>query len=85
MYNSYHLHEVEQSVVTGEPYFLTRGFTALDIYLTMLTAWHSDRGGLFRRNPRLAALCMAVESRPAYQRVMQDHSQEMIAVSGLSK
>jgi len=64
-----------EGVISGERYFLTRGFTALDIYLTMLTAWHSDRGGLFRRNPRLAALCMAVENRPAYHRVMQDHSQ----------
>ncbi|MFC1680427.1 glutathione S-transferase family protein [Pseudomonadota bacterium] len=64
---------VLEGVVAGEPYFLARGFTALDIYLTMLTAWHSDKDGLFRRNPRLATLCITVENRPAYQRVMQDH------------
>lgn len=63
-----------EGVVAGEPYFLSRGFTALDIYLTMLTAWHSDKVGLFRTKPRLAALCLAVENRPAYQRVMEDHT-----------
>jgi glutathione S-transferase len=62
-----------ENVIVGEPYFLARGFTALDIYLTMLAAWHSAREEMFQRNPKVAALCMAVENRPAYKKVMQDH------------
>ena len=65
--------EVIEGVIRGEPYFLARGFTALDIYLTMLTVWHSAREEMFKRNPKVAALCIAVENRPAYKEVMQDH------------
>lgn len=67
------LFDILEGVIVGEPYFLARGFTALDIYLTMLTAWHSNREEMFRRCPKVAALCMAVENRPAYRRVMHDH------------
>lgn len=65
--------DVLEGVITGTPFFLPRGFTALDIYLTMLTAWHSDKTALFRRNPKVSALCKAVEDRPTYMTVMDDH------------
>ena len=67
------LFDILEGVISGEPFFLARGYTALDIYLTMLTAWHSAREEMFKRNPKVAALCMAVENRPAYRRVMNDH------------
>jgi len=63
-----------EGAVAGNPYFLPSGFSALDIYLTMLTTWHADKIALFQNNPRIARLCAAVEARPAYQRVMQDHN-----------
>lgn len=58
----------------GEPYFLSLGFTVLDIYLTMLAGWHPDRNALFQRNPKIARLCAAVEDRPAYKKVIADHT-----------
>jgi len=67
------LFDILEDAITGEPYFLARGFTALDIYITMLTAWHSAREKMFKRNSKIAALCMAVENRSAYKKVMQDH------------
>jgi glutathione S-transferase len=63
-----------EGAVAGNPYFLPSGFSSLDIYLTMLTTWHADKTALFQNNPKIATLCTAVEARPAYQRVMQDHS-----------
>jgi glutathione S-transferase len=61
------------SAIEGKPYFLARGFTGLDIYLTMLTEWSPDRQALFTDNPRLAALCSAVLERPAYKKVIAQH------------
>lgn len=55
------------------PYFLQRGFGALDIYLCMLTVWYPDRDRLFAANPRLGGLCRTVEQRPACARVMAEH------------
>jgi len=59
--------------VSGEPYFLPRGFTALDIYLTMLTLWMPDRPRLFATRPRLGELCAAVEARASYREVARFH------------
>jgi glutathione S-transferase len=66
--------ETLEGAVAGDPYFLQSGFSALDIYLTMLTTWHADKTALFDNNPKIAKLCAAVEARPAYQRVMHDHN-----------
>ncbi len=66
--------DVLEEGIKGEPYFLPSGFTALDIYMTMLAGWHPDKDALFQRNPRVAALCTAVESRPAYKKVIADHA-----------
>ncbi len=60
--------------ISGEPYFLPSGFTALDIYLTMLTEWSADRRAMFEDNPRIAALCEAVMERPSYRRVIAEHT-----------
>jgi glutathione S-transferase len=66
--------ETLEGAIAGDPYFLPSGFSALDIYLTMLTTWHSDKAALFDANPKVAKLCATVEARPAYRRVMLDHS-----------
>jgi len=56
--------------IAGSPWFLRRGFSALDIYLTMLADWHPDREGLFRENAKVAALYEATCHRPACARVV---------------
>ncbi|MBD1546230.1 glutathione S-transferase family protein [Roseibium aggregatum] len=61
--------------IRGAPYFLPRGFTALDVYLTMLTEWSADRQGLFGRHSRLAALCTAVQERASYREVIARHNE----------
>ena len=66
--------DVLEGGIKGEPYFLSFGFTALDIYSTMLAGWHPDRSALFQRNPKIAMLCTAVEGRPAYKKVIADHT-----------
>lgn len=63
-----------ECAVAGNPYFLPSGFSSLDIYLAMLSTWHADKTALFENNPKIARLCAAVEARPAYQRVMEDHN-----------
>jgi glutathione S-transferase len=69
-----HFFDTLEGAVAGDPYFLPSEFSALDIYLTMLTTWHADKTALFENNPKIAKLCAAVEARPAYQRVMRDHN-----------
>lgn len=69
-----HFFDVLEDAIRGESCFLDSGCTALDIYLTMLAGWHPDKIALFKRNPKVAALCNAVENRPAYQQVISDHS-----------
>ena len=66
--------DVLEGSIKGDPYFLSSGFTALDIYLTMLAGWHPNKNTLFERNSKVARLCKAVESRPAYEKVIAEHS-----------
>lgn len=66
--------DVLENGINGEPYLLSSGFTALDIYLAMLAGWHPNRNALFQRNPKIAKLCTSVEGRPAYKKVIADHS-----------
>ena len=68
------IYDVLDGVISGKPYFLPCGFSALDIYLAMLTEWHSDKKKMFLRNPKVAALYKAVEDRPAYKRVINEHT-----------
>jgi glutathione S-transferase len=61
------------SAIGGNPYFLPRGFSALDIYLTMLALWHSDTRKLDEQNPKIAVLRHAVFDRPSFRNVMIEH------------
>lgn len=60
--------------ISGDPFFLTCGFTALDIYLAMLVEWVTDRAALFSSRPRLEALVSAVTVRPAYRKAIETHN-----------
>jgi glutathione S-transferase len=61
------------NAISGEPYFLPNGYSALDLYLTMLTEWSDDKDALFSNRPALAALTQTTVRRPAYQAAMQRH------------
>jgi glutathione S-transferase len=76
--------DVIEQGIAGRPYMQASGFSALDIYLTMLAGWYPDRGALFRRNPGIAALVEAVEKRPAYRKTIEDHSPPAAMVSARS-
>ncbi len=65
--------DVMERAVSGNPFFLPRGFTALDIYLAMLTEWSDDKDVLFSTRPALAAVCGAVTQRPAYITAINTH------------
>jgi glutathione S-transferase len=66
--------DVLDVAIAGDPWFLESGFGALDIYTAMLAGWHPQRNALFDRNPKVAALCRAVENRPAYRKVISEHA-----------
>lgn len=65
--------DVLENAIQGTPYFLPRGFSALDIYLWMLTVFHPERPDLSVRWKRMDALCLAVRDRPACARVFDEH------------
>lgn len=63
-----------ETAISGDPFFLPRGLTSLDHYLTMLAEWSADRGGLLADRPNLRALCEAVRQDPAYARALECHA-----------
>lgn len=66
--------DMMDSAVNGGSTFLNSGFSALDLYLAMLTEWSEDRTTLFASRPSLARLCDAVSGREAYRSAMQTHA-----------
>lgn len=66
--------DVMEGAISGEPYFLQGGLTALDFYLTMLAEWHGDRQTLFGARPKLAALARAVSDSASYKAAMKTHA-----------
>ena len=65
--------DVIEGAISGNPFFLPRGLSVLDFYVTMLTEWHPDKGGLFATRPCLAALCSAVGQTASYRATMKTH------------
>lgn len=59
--------------IAGDVFFLPRGLTVLDFYVTMLSEWASDREALLNSLPRLHDLCEAVHETPEYQRALDTH------------
>jgi glutathione S-transferase len=62
-----------EDVIAGEPFFLLRGPSALDLYLYMLVEFYDDRAELFAGGPRLQALHGAVAARRSARRIRQAH------------
>jgi glutathione S-transferase len=62
-----------EHAISGTPYFLPQGLTALDFYLAMLTEWASNREKLLAARPALERLCTAVGETPAYTAAMHTH------------
>ena len=58
------------------PYLLGEGFSAVDVYLWMLTKWHPDQEQLFADNPRIAKLVNLVEARPAVAKVWAENRED---------
>jgi glutathione S-transferase len=58
------------------PYLLGETFSAADIYLWMLAAWHPDPPKLFASNPRVKRLVELVQARPAIARVWDEHRED---------
>ena len=66
--------DVMENAISGNPYFMARGLTALDFYVTMLTEWHVDNKTLFETRPRLAVLCEAINLNNSYKATMATHA-----------
>ena len=43
--------DMMNEAIEGEPYFLKRGYSALDLYLAMLTEWSENRDHLLASRP----------------------------------
>ncbi len=55
------------------PYLLGESFSAVDIYLWMLAAWHPNPQQMLERNPRVERLVKLVQARPAIARIWPEH------------
>ncbi|MGE3295566.1 MAG: glutathione S-transferase family protein [Geminicoccaceae bacterium] len=55
------------------PFALGAEFSAVDLYLFMLSLWHPARFEVLDRHPKLAALLRAVRRRPAVDRIWADN------------
>jgi len=58
------------------PYLLGETFSAADIYLWMLAAWHPEPAKMLAENPRVKQLVELVQARPAIARVWDEHKED---------
>ncbi|MEP2029252.1 MAG: glutathione S-transferase family protein [Paracoccaceae bacterium] len=63
-----------ETAIAGDPFFMDRGLTALDYYITMLTEWHLNKDILFAARPKLSKLCQAVNENRSYKVTMDTHA-----------
>lgn len=61
------------AAITGVPFFLKSGLTALDLYVFMLVSFFPEREKLLSRRPNLDRLVQAVGNRKSVQRVLARH------------
>ena len=66
---------LEEALNPG-PYLLGETFSAADIYLWMLAAWHPEPTKLHATNPRVKQLVELVQARPAIARVWDEHKDD---------
>lgn len=62
-----------EDAISGAPFFLSRGASALDLYLYMLVEFYDDFTGLFEGRPKLEALHGAVAARDSAGRIRPGH------------
>jgi len=62
-----------EAAISGEPYFLPRGPSALDLYLYMLVEFYDDVPKLFTGRPKLQVLHGAVAAGKSVGRIRQNH------------
>ena len=53
----------------GTPWFLGARFTALDLFIAVMTKWRPGRPWFAEHAPRLAAIAAAAEAEPAIAEV----------------
>jgi glutathione S-transferase len=58
------------------PYLLGESFSAVDVYLWMLTTWHPEPERMLAENPRVKELVERVQARPAVARVWSEHEED---------
>lgn len=69
--------DVIEAAISGDPFFMERGLTPLDYYITMLTEWHLNKSGLFVARPKLAKLCQGVNDNRSYKVTMDTHAMQV--------
>ncbi len=68
--------EVVNDALYPGPYLLGETYSAVDVYLWMLSKWHPDEKQLFADNPRIARLVDLVEARPAVAKVWAENRED---------
>jgi len=70
-----HFGVIDEALSPG-PYLLGETFSAVDIYLWMLTQWHPDVPKLLEANARIRKHSELVGARPAVARVRAEHEED---------
>lgn len=67
--------EAVEAAVSGEPWFLASGFSAVDIYATMFSRWRECRAEGWRENhiPKICAIAAALAERPSLKAIFEKH------------
>ena len=68
------LFESLNKAISGSPYFLASGFSALVYFLAMLTEWHPDKVVLFSSRSNVAKLYNGVARSTPYKAAMETHA-----------
>lgn len=67
--------EVVEAAALGEPWFLSSGFSAVDIYAVMFSRWRECRSESWREAhiPKICAIAAALSERPALKPVWEKY------------
>lgn len=62
-----------ESAIGGEPWLLSSGFCATDLYLSVLSRWSLDRSFRAQHLPKVEAITKAVAQRPRAGAILRRH------------
>jgi glutathione S-transferase len=68
-----HHFDALDAAISGKPFFLESGPTALDFYVFMLVSFFPERGSLLAQRKRLRRLSEAVNERESVARILPKH------------